>query len=101
MTVDPKLRDDMNDVPEVLRSCTESEIATFGNYAWSLMDRGLIAGWESGTGTEGEAWADLLDSDRRVVWRLVRSGNWFILMDGRGRVRSASRRLQDALTALP
>ena len=89
------------EAPRFFEPFADGEGTAFGNYAWSLIDRGLIARWKTGVEADGEAWAELLDAEDRVIWRVVRSGNWFMLIDDQGEVRSASRRLRETLSALP
>ena len=74
------------EAPRFFEAFTDDDGAAFGNYAWSLIDRRLIARWKTGVEPDGEAWAELIDAEDRVasrrLLRLAKFDKFFLVNTG-------------------
>ena len=84
-----------------LNELTKADLLTYGDYAYDLIERGHAAAWDLGVNREGEPWALMLDEGEKVIWGVIRTRGWYVLMDYREDAISVSRNLTETLTALP
>ncbi len=84
-----------------INALNEADIMSYGDYAFDMINRGIISAWDTGINKSGEPWALMLDGEDRVVWGVIRTRGWYVLMDYKSDAVSVSRHLTEALTALP